>query len=100
MPAYGNPYSDAEAADTAAPSEESQEMSSATAELPRSILAGKEFKPGDEVVLKIVSMTDDSVVVEYATGDEEETAPEEESAGPPPEPASPEGGSDMAAMME
>lgn len=40
-----------------------------TALLPKSILAGKEFKPGEEVVLKIVHIYDDEVEVEYATGE-------------------------------
>ena len=38
-----------------------------TALLPKTILAGKEFKPGDEVVLKIVAMHGDEVEVAYAT---------------------------------
>lgn len=39
-----------------------------TALLPKSILAGKEFNVGDEVILKIVHMYDDEIEVEYATG--------------------------------
>lgn len=34
--------------------------------LPKSILAGKDFKPGEEIVLKIVRIMDDQVEVAYA----------------------------------
>lgn len=44
-----------------------QEAEEPTALLPKSILAGKKFDPGDEVVLKIVAMHGDEVEVEYAT---------------------------------
>ena len=37
-----------------------------TAILPKSILGGKEFKPGEEVMLKIVALHDNDVEVEYA----------------------------------
>lgn len=82
-------YSDAapaaeEQAET--PAEESSEGEGQTAMLPKSILAGKEFKPGDEVVLKIVAMQDDSVVVEYAPekggGGEQPTAEAPAQGGP------------------
>lgn len=36
--------------------------------IPKSLLAGKEFNPGDELVLKIVALHGDDVEVEYATG--------------------------------
>ena len=60
--------------------------------LPRSILAGKEFKVGDEVVLKITSMRDQDISVAYAPekaegeeqpkeGEEEEPVAGEENAG-------------------
>jgi hypothetical protein len=50
-----------------------------TAVLPKSILAGKEFKPGEEVMLQIVSMHDDEVVVKYSTkGSEDEKSGEGE----------------------
>lgn len=48
-----------------------------TAELPKSILAGKEFKPGEEVILKIVEVRDNSVLVAYSYGDDEEETEEE-----------------------
>jgi len=38
-----------------------------TALLPKSILMGKKFKPGEEVVLKIVHEYDDEIEVAYAT---------------------------------
>lgn len=34
--------------------------------LPKAILAGKDFKPGDEIVLKIDAIHDDEVEVSYA----------------------------------
>lgn len=37
-----------------------------TALIPKSLLAGKEFKVGEEVILKIVHMYEDEVEVEYA----------------------------------
>jgi len=36
------------------------------ATLPKAILAGKDFKVGDEVVLKITAMHDSEISVEYA----------------------------------
>jgi hypothetical protein len=43
-----------------------EEMEGESALLPKSILAGKEFNVGDEVVLEIVAMHDDEVEVKYA----------------------------------
>lgn len=43
-----------------------------TALLPKSILAGKKFEVGEEVVFKIVHMYEDEVEVQYATGKEDE----------------------------
>lgn len=51
----------------AADHSEADESSEQTALLPKSILAGKDFKPGEEVVLKIVRIHDDEVEVAYAT---------------------------------
>ena len=53
--------------------------SSETALLPKSILAGKEFNVGDEVVLKIVAMHDDEVEVEYAKSDDKPKSAMDES---------------------
>lgn len=43
-----------------------------TALIPKSLLMGKEFNPGDEVVLKIVHLYEDEVEVEYAPEKKEE----------------------------
>ncbi len=48
--------------------------------IPKSLLAGKEFEPGEEVVFKIVAMRGDEVEVEYATEDGE--SPKSEVQGP------------------
>ncbi len=60
-------------------------MGGETALLPKSILGGKDFQPGQEVVLKIVGMHEDEVEVQYApekAGDEEESdAPESMGGG-------------------
>lgn len=72
------------ATDTATPEssepQESEDTGEATALLPKSILAGKEFKPGDEVVLEIVHLYEDEVEVKYAKekpGEDEYSAPAE-----------------------
>src|SRR5574342_131837 len=45
---------------------EEEDEGEATALLPKSILGGKEFKPGEEVVLQIKAVYDDEVEVAYA----------------------------------
>lgn len=70
-----------------------------TALLPKSILAGKEFKPGDEVVLKIVNLHENDVEVEYASEEPEKQEGAEAPAETPPAEAAPAGGG-MASMME
>lgn len=94
------PAAPAEAEPTAAEPEEQKEETSdneATAELPKSVLGGKEFKPGEEVVLQVVQVMENSVLVKYASeeggkGYEEETKekPEPAAAG-----GNPGGGSYM-----
>jgi hypothetical protein len=70
-----------------------------TAVLPKSILAGKKFNPGDEVVLEVVKIMDDEVVVKYATGkDDKEDEAEKGSEAPPPPPM-PEGGQESPGMF-
>lgn len=70
-----------------------------TATLPKSILAGKDFKPGEEVVLEIVAIHDDEVEVKYAKEkpSEDEGGGEEDVGGgyggPPSD-------SEMGGMME
>lgn len=44
-----------------------EEGAGESALLPKSILAGKDFTPGDELVLKVVAMHGDEVEVEYAS---------------------------------
>lgn len=44
-----------------------EESEGATALLPKTVLGGKDFKPGEEVVLKITHVYEDEVEVEYAT---------------------------------
>lgn len=46
-----------------------------TALLPKSILAGKKFEPGDEVILKVVRLFEDEVEVEYSHGEDEDEKP-------------------------
>lgn len=109
MAAYSNPgrdegmYDDAEpAAKPAGESSESQ-GESATATIPKALLAGKEFKPGDEIVLKIVSIGEDDAVVEYAPEKAEETEPHDDSMMPPHDESAEGGGKgpdEYASMME
>jgi hypothetical protein len=68
-----------------------------TAPIPKALLAGKEFKPGDVVEFKIVQVMDDSVLIEYNHGDEGY-----EKGETPESPAEPEtrGGGGMASIME
>lgn len=68
------------------PEPEEGESDSQTAVLPKSVLGGKTFKPGEEVVLEIVQVNEDSVVVKYASekGGEGEGYQEEAPAAPAP----------------
>lgn len=56
---------------------ERDESNEPTAVLPKTILGGKEFKPGEEVMLEIVQVNEDSVVVKYASEKGEEGEHEE-----------------------
>lgn len=49
-----------------------EEEKDTTALIPKTLFAGKDFKPGDEIVLKIVHLYEDEAEVEYAHGDEKE----------------------------
>lgn len=71
-----------------------QEDGGTTALLPESILAGKKFNVGDEVVLKIVHMGDGEIEVAYAP----EKPSEASEPGEKPEMGAAEG--DMMAMMK
>lgn len=73
---YENPTSEPEAEN---PEAEDTEENESTALLPKSVLGGKTFKPGEEVVLEIVHVYEDEVEVKYAKEKPEgETEPEEE----------------------
>lgn len=93
-------YGDSNPGPAAPPAEEGQEKESQgeekTAIIPKALLGGKEFKPGEEVVFKIVRFHDDSVEIAYATGEEEGEPPHDEQAeakgGNP-------GGGEMSSMM-
>ena len=77
---------------------ETEEKDGETAVLPKSILAGKDFSPGDEVVLRIVRMHDDSVEVAYAPAKEQEKGGDKGGEG---EMAPPEGSEpSMSSMMD
>ncbi len=104
--AYGNPsggggemFSDGPMGE--APKETEAPAEGQTAILPKSILAGKDFKPGEEIVLKITAIHDNDVEVEYASegGKEEQMEPPPQEAAPAPAGAGPMGGG-MASMME
>lgn len=51
--------------------EQHDERDEKTALLPKSVLGGKEFKPGDELVLEVVQTLEDEVLVKYASGKDE-----------------------------
>ena len=57
------------------PKPEEQETDSNTALIPKTLLAGKDFNPGDEVVFKIVAMHGEEVEIQYATEDKPEKKP-------------------------
>lgn len=44
-----------------------------TALIPKGLLAGKSFKPGEEVVFKIVHEYEDEVEIAYATGEKKKS---------------------------
>lgn len=58
--------------DETKPEQEMEKEGGATALLPKSVLGGKDFQPGEEVVLKVVKVHEDEVEVEYATGEKGE----------------------------
>jgi len=93
-------YADAAPDQAEAPAKPEQESASdsSVATIPKQALGGKEFKPGEEVVFKVVQVNDDSVLVQYAT--EEGSEEKELEEAPPPAAAPPGGGGRMASMME
>lgn len=50
----------------------SEEPEEKTALIPKSLLMGKEFKPGEEVIFKIVHEYQDEVEIAYATGEKKD----------------------------
>lgn len=94
-------YSDAAAPTATAPEPKQAEPKegdgdSQTAVLPKSVLGGKEWKPGDEIVLQIVQVNEDGAVVKYAT---EESGGEEEEPAAPAEAPMPSGGGNPGNSM-
>jgi hypothetical protein len=87
-----SPESEASAPEGEEPHEEESEP--ARGLLPKSILAGKDFKPGDEIVLKIDAIHDDEVEVSYAP--EKKSGGDQKSYGE----ASEGSDSEMGGMME
>ena len=80
----------AQASQSTQPDDQEAAGKEPTALLPKSILAGKDFKPGEEVVLKVLRILDDQVEVAYATGEgskEESPEPGPEMDSAPPAPA-------------
>lgn len=67
-------YGEDSAAPTKAPpkSIDEQEAESPTALIPKSLLAGKKFNPGDEIMLQIVAEHGEEVEVKYAPEKPEE----------------------------
>ncbi|HTQ50763.1 MAG TPA: hypothetical protein VMJ12_08625 [Candidatus Acidoferrales bacterium] len=61
--------------------DEDEKSDSEEAILPKSILAGKEFKVGDEVVLKITGIHDDQISVKYAPVKADDEGEGEEGGG-------------------
>jgi hypothetical protein len=61
------PTAEADPEDKGEEEDQGEDMGEQTALLPKSILAGKLFKVGDEVVLKITGMHENEIQVEYAT---------------------------------
>lgn len=58
--------------DSPKPESKGEEPDTETTLIPKTLLAGKEFKPGDEVIFKIVHMYDDEVEIAYATDEKKE----------------------------
>lgn len=84
---YSNPGDTEEAPETGTDTEETSEKEDtgeASALLPKSVLGGKEFKPGEEVVLKIVHVYEDEVEVSYASEKPEGEVEDEDEEEPMP----------------
>lgn len=95
------PASEPTASEPATPEPEASD--SETAVLPKAVLGGKTFEVGDEVVLEVTQVLEDSVVVKYASETPEEPSEpvaEEEPAAAGGGPPNWAGGSSMGSMME
>ena len=108
--AYDNPghgggesfYDDAPPAKEKGP-DDSKDEGQKTYVLPKAGLEGKEFEPGDELVLRIVSMQDDQIEVTYAPAKEQEKGKGESEGQMAEAPAGGSeggGGSAYSSMME
>ena len=75
---YGDSESDMDEKPDMGSESESEEKDT-TALIPKSLLAGKEFKPGEEIMFKIVHMYDDEVEIEYSHSDKKEEKSEPKS---------------------
>lgn len=64
------------------PKDMQKEGTEETGLLPKSLMAGKDFKPGDEIMLKITAIHEKDFEVEYAP-EKEEGGEEHEMAEPP-----------------
>jgi len=95
-------YADAAPDQAEAPAKPEQESASdsSVATIPKQALGGKDFQPGEEVVFKVVQVNDDSVLVQYASGEESEEKEEEPQPEQAPPPAAAPGGGGMASLME
>lgn len=95
-------YADAAPDQAEAPAKPEAESASDSnvATLPKQVLGGKEWKPGEEIVLKIVQVNDNGVVVTYAPekGSEEEEPHEETPAAAPAPAGNPGGGGGMSSL--
>lgn len=112
MAAYGNPggnpgndlYGDAEAEAPESMDEggEEKEYGGATATVPIELMGGKTFKVGEEIVMEITRIGEDSFDIKYATGkgDKGEEGGEEGGGYEAPEPATAPASSGMSSMME
>lgn len=103
--AYGNPGNPGPSGDyfdggnMAGPAEEKpegkEEGSHETGILPKSLMAGKDFKVGEEIVLKITAIHENDFEVEYAYDEGSEKGEGEEGMESTKAPSD-----DMASMME
>lgn len=96
----GDPYDDGPAAAPQAEPEgqEKSDEGGPTGVLPKSILMGKDFNTGDELVLKILAIHDDEIEVGYAPEKGKGEGKEEMAESPAPSGGGGEG--QMSSYME